>query len=85
MRRLFWLAMGITIGVLVVRKASKKAEQLSPDHLASKAGNALADLGQSMRSFAGDVRTAMNQREEELREGVGFDGKLGAKAEDFKK
>ncbi|WP_324277516.1 hypothetical protein [Blastococcus brunescens] len=30
MRRLFWLAMGITIGALVVRKLSRAAEKMTP-------------------------------------------------------
>ena len=84
MRRLFWLVMGITIGVLVVRKASKAVERLTPDHLANRTGNVLADFGASMKKFADDVRVSMEQREIELREGVGFDGALGAKAEDNK-
>ena len=84
MRRIFWLAMGITIGVLVVRKASKAAEQLTPNHLASKTGNVIADFGASMKKFADDVRVSMEQREVEIREDVGFDGTLGAKAEDNK-
>ncbi|PRZ40630.1 hypothetical protein CLV47_11558 [Antricoccus suffuscus] len=84
MRRIFWLAMGITIGVLVVRKASKAAEQLTPNHLANRTGNVIADFGTSMKKFADDVRVSMKQREVEIREGVGFDGTLGAKAEDNK-
>ena len=34
MRRLFWLAMGVTIGVMVVRKLSKAAERLTPRGMA---------------------------------------------------
>ena len=30
MRRLFWLAMGVTIGALLVRKLSKAAAKLTP-------------------------------------------------------
>ena len=35
MRRLFWLAMGITIGALVVRKLSRAADKLTPTALAN--------------------------------------------------
>lgn len=84
MRRLFWLAMGVTIGILVVRKASRTAQQLSPDALASRAGGALTGVGQSIKAFATDVRAGMAQRETELRDGAGFDGKLGAKPDDFR-
>jgi adenylosuccinate lyase len=77
MRRLFWLAMGITIGVLVVRKLSKAAERLTPRGLADTLAAALADLADSLRDFSGDVRAAMAEREAELREGTGLDGKVG--------
>ena len=39
MRRLFWLAMGITIGVLVVRKLSAAAERMTPGSI----GRSIAD------------------------------------------
>ena len=35
MRRLFWLAMGVTIGALLIRKMSKAAERLTPRAMAS--------------------------------------------------
>ena len=34
MRRLFWLAMGVTIGALVVRRLSRAAEKLTPQGIA---------------------------------------------------
>ena len=84
MRRLFWLVMGITIGILVVRRASKTAQKLKPEHLAKQTGGVLTDLAESVRSFAGSVRAGMREREGELREGFGLDGgELGARAEDF--
>jgi chromosome condensin MukBEF MukE localization factor len=77
MRRLFWLAMGVTIGVLVVRKLSRAAERLTPRGMADSIGAALADLAESLRDFGADVRVAMNERETELREGTGLDGRVG--------
>ncbi len=77
MRRLFWLSMGVTIGALVVRKLQQAAEKLTPRSMAGSFGEALAELGQSMRGFGADVRAAMHEREAELREGAGLDGSLG--------
>ena len=77
MRRLFWLAMGITIGVLVVRKLSKAAERLTPRGMAGAIGAGLPDLADSLRDFGIDVREAMAEREAELRAGTGLDGTVG--------
>jgi hypothetical protein len=80
MRRLFWLAMGITIGALIVRKLSAAAQKLTPGGMAGSISQSLADLAESIRGFSTDVREAMAEREAELREGVGLDGELGAKS-----
>jgi chromosome condensin MukBEF MukE localization factor len=77
MRRLFWLAMGITIGALVVRKVSRAAQRVNPQGMARGLGAGLANLTEAVRSFATDVRDAMGEREAELRAGVGLDGRLG--------
>ena len=73
-RRLFWLAMGITIGALIVRKLSAAAQKLTPRGIAHSFGGGLAELSESVRDFATEVRSAMHQREAELREGTGLDG-----------
>jgi hypothetical protein len=73
-RRLFWLAMGITIGALVVRKLSAAAQKLTPRGIARSFGGGLADLSDSLRDFTAEVRDAMREREAELREGTGLDG-----------
>lgn len=73
-RRLFWLVMGITIGVLVVRKLSAAAQRLTPRGIAQSFGSGLAELSESLRDFTAEVREAMHEREAELREGTGLDG-----------
>lgn len=73
MRRLFWLAMGVTIGVLVVRKLSTAAEAMKPEALAQRTGRGAANAVERLQQFAADVRIAMHQREDELRAGVGLD------------
>jgi hypothetical protein len=76
-RRLFWLAMGITIGALIVRKLTAAAQKLTPRGIAQSFGGGLADLSDSLRDFTAEVRGAMHEREAELREGTGLDGTLG--------
>lgn len=83
MSRLFWLSMGVTMGVLIVRKLSKTAQQFTPGGIADQVGGTVGELRSALRGFAGDVRTAMSERESELRAGVGIDGRLGAKPEDY--
>jgi hypothetical protein len=76
-RRLFWLAMGVTIGALIVRKLSKAAAKLTPSGMAQGLSAGLGDLAESMRDFAADLREAMADREAQLRAGTGLDGQLG--------
>lgn len=74
MRRLFWIALGATAGVLVVRRASQLVHRFTPSGMAegvSEAGGraqgALADFGASVSMHAAD-------REAELRTALGLDG-----------
>ncbi|MBA3292409.1 MAG: hypothetical protein M3R66_02725 [Actinomycetota bacterium] len=83
MRRLFWLGLGVTVGALVVRRLSAAAQKLTPGGIAESLTGGLSQLAEAIGEFAGDVRTAMSEREKELRAGVGLDGQLGAKPEDF--
>jgi hypothetical protein len=73
MRRLFWLAMGVTIGALIVRKLSRAAEKLTPAGVSRSFGEGLSNLAESIGDFAADVRGAMRDRESELREATGLD------------
>ncbi len=77
MRRLFWLALGVTVGVLVMRKLSQVAERLTPRGMAGSFAEALADLADALREFGTEVRDAMAEREAEIRAGVNADGQLG--------
>jgi hypothetical protein len=77
MRRLFWLAMGVTIGALLVRKLSQAAQKLTPSGMAQGIAGALGELAEAIRDFAADVREAMHEREAELREATGLDGNAG--------
>ena len=77
MRRLFWLAMGVTIGALLVRKISRAAEKLTPRGMATGLGAGLSELADAIRDFTADVRAAMAEREAELRASTGLDGTTG--------
>ena len=76
MRRLFWLAMGITIGALVVRRLSRAAEKLTPQGIAGSLVDGLRDLAEAIGDFGADVRAAAASREQELRAGTGLDAPL---------
>lgn len=73
MRRLFWLALGATLGVLIFRKLSRAAQKLTPQGMAGSVAAGLNDLAYALRDFAVDVREAMADRETELREAAGFE------------
>jgi hypothetical protein len=83
MKRLFWLAMGVTIGVLVMRRLTRLAERvterMTPKGVAGSLGSALTDLAHELGAFAGDVRASMGAREHELREGAGLDATTGVR------
>jgi hypothetical protein len=73
MRRLFWVALGATVGVLVVHKITKTAQAYSPSGVARGLSGGLADLGEGLREMAGVVREGMAEREAELRYALGLD------------
>jgi hypothetical protein len=66
-RRVFYIALGATVGIMVVRRVSAAAEQWQPDNLAHRLTIAIED-------FLADVREAMSEREDELRSSLGLDG-----------
>jgi hypothetical protein len=71
-RRLFWIALGATAGVLVARQLAKTARNLTPDGAADRIVHALGGVGHSIREFADDVRTGMDERDTELRQALGI-------------
>jgi hypothetical protein len=76
MRRLFWLAMGITIGALVVRKLSRAAEKMTPGSIGASIAGGLRELAGAIGEFGADIRAAAAEREAELRAGTGLDAPL---------
>jgi hypothetical protein len=83
MRRLFCLALGATVGALLVRRLTKAAQSLTPKGLAASVSGSVSGLTEAIRDFAAEVREGMSVREAELLEGAGIDGRLGARPEEF--
>ena len=73
-RRLFYVALGATVGVLIVRKASSAAQRLTPAGLAGGLTGALGGFGDALRDFGAEIRAGMAEREDDLRTQLGLDG-----------
>jgi len=73
-RRLFYVALGASVGVLVVRRASQAARRFSPAGVQSGIAGSLGGLGDTLRELAAEIRVAMAEREDELRTTLGLDG-----------
>lgn len=69
MRRLFWIVLGATVGVLVFRRLTRVVDAYSP----AGVGRSLASVGDGLRELAEVVREGMAEREEELRVALGVD------------
>jgi len=68
-RRLFWVALGATVGVLVVRRVTRAAQAYTPEGV----GRSAASLADGLRELADAVREGMAEREQELRVALGVD------------
>jgi hypothetical protein len=73
MRRLFYVAFGATVGVLVVRRVSSAAAKWTPEGLATQA----TGVGDRLTQCWAQVRQASAEREIELRESLGIDPPRG--------
>jgi hypothetical protein len=73
MRRLLWLGIGLALGALAFRKLTQMAQKMTPGGMAKSFGAALTELAQAVGDFVADVREAMAEREQTLREGAGLD------------
>ncbi len=68
-RRAFWLAAGVTIGVIGVRKVSQAKSNLGPEGL----NRAVGQISDSIADFADALRSAMSERENDLRAALGVE------------
>ncbi len=69
-RRLFWVGVGVTITVVVVRRGKKLVAQYAPGAVADRAGRTAQDVGRRAEMFVGAFRSeftvARARREAEL-------------------
>jgi hypothetical protein len=72
-RRLFWVSMGATAGVLVFRKVTATAKELTPAGIADRVSVSGGGLLDSVKEFFEDVRERAHDREEELNVALGID------------
>jgi hypothetical protein len=68
-RRLFYVALGATAGVLIVRRVTAAANRWTPEGIAAQAGGA----GDRVAAWWADVQEFAAQREVELRDALGLE------------
>jgi len=68
MKRLLWLGVGLAVGAVVVRKATRKANEFTPSGIATSLSESAGGLVESLRSFVEDVRAGMAEREGQINE-----------------
>ena len=68
MKRMLWLGIGLAVGALVVRAATKKAQAFTPQGIAGSVRESAGGAFESLRSFVDDVRAGMAEREQEIHE-----------------
>jgi hypothetical protein len=71
--RLFYIALGATAGVLVVRRITRAAQQFTPEGVARNVSGASNRFSDAIAGFVEDVRVGMVEREGELRSALGID------------
>lgn len=79
--RLLFFVLGTLLGVFVVLRLRDLLRRSTPDAVADKVGQARDGLGERVGEFAATFRTAMHEREAELRDALGMDEGTDAAAE----
>jgi hypothetical protein len=72
-RRLFWVSMGATVGVLAFRKVTETAKELTPTGIADRVSDSGGSFVDSVKEFFEEVREQAHDREEELNVALGID------------
>jgi hypothetical protein len=65
-KRVFWVALGASVGIVVVNRATKAAKKLAPGKLADSATGVPGRIASAWQDFTEDVRSAAAEREFEL-------------------
>lgn len=68
-KRVLWMAAGVAIGVIAVRKVTEAKSALGPAGL----NRAVAQVSDSIADFADALRSGMQERETDLRSALGVD------------
>lgn len=76
MRRMFYVALGATAGVLAVRRASAALSRWTPEGMAGQLGGA----GERVALWWAEVQALAAAREDELRHALGLDQEDAADA-----
>ncbi|GAA4824314.1 hypothetical protein GCM10023201_08020 [Actinomycetospora corticicola] len=66
MKRLFWVGVGVAIGVSATRKVNQVTQRATPAGIGTSLGEGLRELGAGLGAFGAEVRAGMNEREQEL-------------------
>jgi hypothetical protein len=74
-RRAFWVAVGlgvgVTVGIAVTRWARRKFEALGPANLGRAVADVGRDMGRLFREAAGEFGAGARQKEAEIRAAIG--------------
>lgn len=81
-KRLLWLAAGVAVGVIVVRKLTRGAEAMSPAGIGARLRNTAVTAGSGVRSFMADVAEGMHEKEAELQDAIATGQPVGELLED---
>ncbi len=68
------MTLGASAGVLVVRRLTSAANRFTPDGVS----RGLGGIGDRIAAFAAEVQAGMAEREVELRDALGLDGRHDA-------
>jgi hypothetical protein len=66
MKRLFWVGVGVAVGVTATRKVNELTQKATPAGVGTSLGEGLRELGAGLGAFGAEVRAGMNERSEEL-------------------
>ncbi|WP_449372958.1 hypothetical protein [Arthrobacter psychrolactophilus] len=69
MKKIFWLGVGITIGVIAARKIASAQGAIGPEGL----NRAVGRVSDAVHDFADALRENMDERETDLRLALGVD------------
>jgi len=72
-KRVFWVALGASVGILVVTKASKTLRKITPSGIADSASGVPGRLSGAWSDLTEDIRSAAAEREFELYRALGVD------------